>query len=172
MGERDLSRPKVIDMNKNMELYPESPDENLIAEKIRGNTLKVYYLLADSPNVRFGVREIQRALEFGTPSLASYHLNRLLNFELIDKTESGQYFVRERNPVLLGELADHIRVADHHVPKLLIYLILSFFQLIGAVMLYLADVSLTVFLIYVIVFNSLLIGLFFRDIIITLNKIL
>jgi len=50
-------------------------DEKKIESELRGNTLKVYwYMLEHGGESSVGVREIQRALGFSSPTLAAYHL--------------------------------------------------------------------------------------------------
>jgi hypothetical protein len=57
--------------------------------EIRGNTLKVYlYLLKHGPSE---LREVQRGLNLSSPSLASYHLGRLLEEGYSKQDEYGRY---------------------------------------------------------------------------------
>ena len=62
----------------------------LIAD-LKGTTLKVYRFLIEQ-NEPVGVREIQRALNFSSPSLAIYHLSKLEHAGLISH-ENGAYRV-------------------------------------------------------------------------------
>jgi len=73
------------------------PDQTLAAKgggmhpDIRGNTLRVYvYLLRSGPSE---LREVQRTLGFSTPSLASYHLGKLVEAGYATQDEHGRYLV-------------------------------------------------------------------------------
>ena len=66
---------------------------NLVNE-LRGNTLRVYWCLLNSSAEFIGPRQIQRELGFSSPSLASYHLDKLLDLGLVEKN-SGEYQLKE-----------------------------------------------------------------------------
>jgi hypothetical protein len=58
-------------------------------KELKGNTLRVYlHLLRNGP---CELRDVQRALGFSTPSLASYHLNRLIRAGYAAQNTAGQY---------------------------------------------------------------------------------
>jgi len=58
---------------------------------IRGNTVRVYlFVLRNGP---CELRDIQRGLNLSTPSLAFYHLSRLVQSGLVNRTEDGRYNV-------------------------------------------------------------------------------
>ena len=57
---------------------------------LRGNTLRVYwYMLQQGEAV--GVREVQRALGMSSPSVASHHLSKLADMELVEKRFDNSY---------------------------------------------------------------------------------
>ncbi len=57
-----------------------------------GTSLKVYfYLLEASKDGPVGVRELQRALGFRSPSSAKHHLDRLVDLGLAEKIVGGEY---------------------------------------------------------------------------------
>lgn len=57
--------------------------------QVKGNTLRVYlFLLRHGPSE---LREVQRGLDMSTPSLASYHLDKLLAVGYAWQNENGQY---------------------------------------------------------------------------------
>ena len=61
--------------------------------EIAGNTFRVYLHL-----LRAGaseLRDVQRSLGFSTPSLASYHLGRLVEAGYVKQNERGQYVAVE-----------------------------------------------------------------------------
>jgi hypothetical protein len=90
------------------------------APEIRGNTLRVYlFLLRHSPSE---LREVQRGLELSTPSLASYHLERLVTAGYVSQNELGQYSaVKEASGDILEGFS---RVGVLLVPQLLFFAVL------------------------------------------------
>jgi hypothetical protein len=58
--------------------------------ELKGNTLRVYLLLLSSGPCE--LRDIQRTLGFSRPSLASYHLNRLIEAGYVEQNAAGQYY--------------------------------------------------------------------------------
>ena len=62
--------------------------------EVKGNTLRVYlFLLRHGPSE---LREVQRGLDMSTPSLASYHLDKLLAVGYVSQNEKGQYVASRR----------------------------------------------------------------------------
>ena len=58
---------------------------------IRGNTVRVYlFVLRNGP---CELRDVQRSLKLSTPSLAFYHLSRLVEAGNVKRTEDGRYVV-------------------------------------------------------------------------------
>ena len=93
---------------------------------IRGNTLRVYvYLLRSGASE---LRDVQRSLGFSTPSLASYHLGRLVEAGYATQDEHGRYLVAQgaTNAILDG----YTKLGGVVVPQLLFFTIL-FSVLIG-----------------------------------------
>jgi len=58
--------------------------------EITGNTLTVYFYLLKKKQT-CGVREIQRALGFSSPSSAYYHLEKLAHNRILTKDSYGNY---------------------------------------------------------------------------------
>jgi len=87
---------------------------------IRGNTLRVYvYVLKHGPSE---LREVQRALGFSTPSLASYHLSRLLKAGYIKQAEDGKYLAaKDAMPDLLE---GYTKIGVALVPQLFFFSVL------------------------------------------------
>lgn len=85
---------------------------------ISGTTLRVYLFMIRE-NRPLGVREIQRALEFKSPSTAAYHLNKLLDLGLVEKIPGGNFKAivdREVIPLTMYHI-----IAGQVIPKLLPY---------------------------------------------------
>jgi len=92
--------------------------QNEAAELLKGNTLRVYWTLLKSDNGVMGVREIQRALKFSSPTLAAYHLKKLEELGLV-KSEHGDYrLVKE---VKVGILKDFMKFGTLMLPRYTLY---------------------------------------------------
>ena len=89
---------------------------------LQGKTLIIYWTLLKSPEP-MGIRELQRQLNLSSPSLVSYHIKKLEELHLIDKTQIGAYFVIRKDNIL--ELKDLIifRLLDKTwaVPRMFFY---------------------------------------------------
>lgn len=93
---------------------------------IRGNTLRVYlYLLQHSPA---DLRDVQHSLNLSTPSLASYHLGKLLEVGYATQNEHGQYMVvgESANAILEG----YVKLGAAVIPQLAFFAVL-FTALVG-----------------------------------------
>jgi hypothetical protein len=85
--------------------------------QLRGTTLEVYrFLLKSSKPV--GAREVQRVLNFSSPSLAAYHLSKLEEIGLVRK-ENGEFTVAK------NLLEDCIRISRFLIPRYLFYSIFA-----------------------------------------------
>jgi predicted DNA-binding transcriptional regulator len=127
---REKFIPNPIDSLSERGKLSEKPKE-LDIEKIeyalRGKTLQVYmYLLRNKRGV--GVREVQRALRFSSPSLAFHHLDKLESLGLVGKDTYGRYIVRRK--VDVGVLSLFVNVMGLALPRYLFYA--SFFTTIMA----------------------------------------
>jgi hypothetical protein len=68
----------------------EQAESDKAASELKGNTLRVYWYVMNANKQTVGVREVQRALNFSSPTLALYHLDKLKDLGLVSK-ESGEY---------------------------------------------------------------------------------
>lgn len=59
--------------------------------EIKGNTLRTYLYLLHSGTSE--LREVQRAMGFSTPSLASYHLGKLVEAGYVTQDDHGRYMI-------------------------------------------------------------------------------
>jgi len=86
--------------------------------KLRGKTLQVYlYMLRRGEPL--GVRELQRALRFSSPSVAHHHLEKLKDMKLVSRDERGRYVVVEK--VDIGILKLFVMIGGKLVPRMLFY---------------------------------------------------
>jgi hypothetical protein len=89
---------------------------------LKGKTLVVYWYLLQQPTHTVGVREVQRALSFSSPSVALHHLEKLQDLGLIQKKVTGEYILQEE--VKVGILTFFTRVGRYLVPRYLFYSVL------------------------------------------------
>ncbi len=97
-------------------------DLAILESLLKGKTLLVYWYLLQQSNHTVGVREVQRALGFSSPSIAMHHLEKLQDLNLVEKKGTGEY-------VLVGEIKVGIlrfftRMGRFLVPRYLFYSIL------------------------------------------------
>ena len=91
-------------------------------DNLKGTTLEVYRFLLKT-NKSVGARELQRALNFSSPSLATYHLSKLEEIGLVKK-ENGEFLVTK------NLLEDCIRVSRFLIPRYLFYAVFAVAALI------------------------------------------
>lgn len=93
--------------------------EREIVTDLTGATALVYWYLLKKGNNPAGVREVMRALNFSSPSSATYHLEKLINLGLIDKNDMGAYYIVKH--VEIGFFKAFVMIRGHAVPKHLFY---------------------------------------------------
>lgn len=101
---------------------------------LKGKTLRVYIYLLKKSGSKVGVREVQRALKFSSPSLAAYHLDKLVSLGLADKTATGEYFLRQE--VKIGILKLFVRMGRYMIPRFAFYAVWMTSMLITYIVLY------------------------------------
>jgi DNA-binding transcriptional ArsR family regulator len=92
----------------------ERNDEVSLDPELRGNTLRVYWLML-SQGDPVGVREVQRALGMSSPSVASHHLSKLVGLELVEKLQDNSYEVSR--VVKVGVLRNFIDFRGRFLPR-------------------------------------------------------
>ncbi|MBD3206964.1 hypothetical protein GF319_11570 [Candidatus Bathyarchaeota archaeon] len=95
-----------------------SPSDEEIVNKLNGNTLRAYWAILNTENGLIGVRELQRQLDFSSPALASYHLNKLVDLGLVINDRGDYRMVRE---VRVGVLKEYIRLGTFLLPRYVFY---------------------------------------------------
>jgi hypothetical protein len=93
-------------------------DQDQIVSQLKGNTLRVYWLLLKSSKTPIGPRDIQRKLKFSSPSLAVYHLDKLVELSLAEKV-AGEYHLTR--VVDVGILKQFTRVGHLVFPRHVLY---------------------------------------------------
>lgn len=88
-----------------------------LESELRGRTLRVYFELL-SKRGPVGPRELQRKLGLSSPSLAAYHLDKLVDLGLV-RRERGAYYVEE--VIQVGVLKQFIWIGRRALPRHLFY---------------------------------------------------
>ena len=109
-------------------------DLALLESELKGKTLLVYWHLLKSPGSKVGVREVQRKLGFSSPSVAVYHLDKLMSLGLVEKTITGEYVLISE--VKTGLLRFFTRLGSFLVPRYLFYSVWFTTMLISYILFY------------------------------------
>ncbi|MHA1967186.1 MAG: hypothetical protein ACW964_05235 [Candidatus Hodarchaeales archaeon] len=93
-----------------------------IEDLLRGKTLQIYWYLLTHGSA--GIREIQKELKIPSPSTVSYHMNKLVQVDLVIQSENtGKYLIKAE--VKNGIMGLYIKIGRRMIPRMLLYL--SFF---------------------------------------------
>lgn len=87
-------------------------------KSISGTTWDVYLHIVTSEKPQ-GVREIWRALNLSSPSLAQYHINKLLELNLIESSPDGKYQANEIER--MNALRNFVLLRGRFIPRLMFY---------------------------------------------------
>ncbi len=104
-----------------------SSEEAIIESELKGKTLLVYMHMLKKSGDAVGVRKVQRELGFSSPSVSSYHLNKLQDLGLIENEYGDYKLVRE---VKVGVLRQFITFGGIMLPRYLFYAVLMTTMLI------------------------------------------
>jgi len=88
------------------------------SKQIYGKTWDVYLCILTSSDP-IGVRDIWRALGLSSPSLAQYHVNKLLNLRLIESTTGGKYVTNDEER--LEALRSFLMLRGMLIPRMVVY---------------------------------------------------
>ncbi len=104
-----------------------SSEEAVIESELKGKTLLVYMHMLKKPGDAVGVRKVQRELGFSSPSVSSYHLNKLQDLGLIENVHGDYMLVRD---IKVGVLRQFITFGGVMLPRYLFYAVLMTTMLI------------------------------------------
>jgi DNA-binding transcriptional ArsR family regulator len=130
-------------------LTKQEPNDEELAELIKGKTLSVYWYMLRHPEP-LTAREIQRGADLSSPSLSMHHLERLRQYGLVEKDVHGQYSVAR--DVRVGILEQFMGKGRLLVPRYLFYATFytSLTAALGSLLLWFADwYSLTLILLLI-----------------------
>ena len=90
-------------------------DIGRVERELKGKTLQVYvYMLKKKEAV--GVREIQRDLNFSSPSVANYHIEKLVGLNLVSQDEYGRYYMTQKAQISV--LESFVNVGGRTIPRM------------------------------------------------------
>ncbi|MCL2288061.1 MAG: hypothetical protein FWC33_02615 [Candidatus Bathyarchaeota archaeon] len=90
---------------------------------LRGKAWKVYWFILKKGEP-VGVREVQRALHFSSPSIANHHLEQLCELGLVAKQDVGGQYVLV-GEVKIGVLRHYVKLGKLMFPRFFFYALFS-----------------------------------------------
>jgi len=93
-------------------------DKKYVESNLKGNTLRVYWILLQSSGSLRGPREVQRKLEFSSPALAVYHLDKLVELGLVEKVSGEYHLVKTVDVDILRQFT---RLRGFIIPRNVLY---------------------------------------------------
>ena len=109
---------KILSTVESLDMGISTTDEAIIASKLKGNTLRVYWHLLRSSTGVVGVRETQRSLGFSSPALALYHLDKLSELGLVQKVRDEYQLAKTVN---IGVLKQFSKIGTFLLPRYALY---------------------------------------------------
>jgi DNA-binding transcriptional ArsR family regulator len=106
-------------------------DEAIIESELKGKTLIVYMYIIRVNQPSVGVREVQRALGFSSPSVSAYHLNKLKDLGLVESIRGDYSLIRM---VKVGVLKQFVTFGGIMLPRYLFYAVLMTTMLVTYVL--------------------------------------
>lgn len=96
-------------------------DDAHIESELKGKTLLVYMHILKAGQETVGVREVQRALGFSSPSVAAYHIQKLQDLGLIENIYGDYRLIKE---IKVGVLRSFVSIGGVMLPRFLFYAVL------------------------------------------------
>ena len=122
----NAQKPRI----KEKEIPPDKKTESLnrdeLISNLTGRTLMIYFVLLNKKSI--GVRELQRHLDLSSPSVAKYHLDKLVNLHLVEN-RNGIYHLDKKADLPL--LTSWVLLGKFLFPKALFAAILFTSLFIG-----------------------------------------
>jgi len=87
-------------------------------KNLSSTTWDVYLYILTSKETA-GVRDVWRSLNLSSPSLAQYHINKLLDLKLVETTSEGKYRANEEERIDI--LTAFVLLRGRLIPRLVIY---------------------------------------------------
>jgi DNA-binding transcriptional ArsR family regulator len=109
-----------------------------VKSQLKGTTLRVYWHLLRSGKPTT-IRHLQRDLSFSSPSVASYHLEKLIDLGLVKKV-AGDYELKKT--VSLEAVSSFVRISHLMIPRYVFYTAFFLTLLIVFIIGYIGSLSL------------------------------
>ena len=97
-----------------------------VVKNLNGRTLMVYFVLLNKKSI--GVRELQRHLDLSSPSVAKYHLEKLVNLNLVENRNGIYHLDRKAD---LPVLTSWVLIGKYLLPKAIFIALFFTFLFIG-----------------------------------------
>ncbi len=97
-----------------------------IVKNLNGRTLMVYFVILNKKLI--GVRELQRHLELSSPSVAKYHLEKLVNLHLVSNRNGIYHLERKAD---LPMLTSWLLIGKRLIPRVIFVAIFFTFLFLG-----------------------------------------
>ena len=114
-GDKTSKTKNIEDLNR---------DE--IVKNLTGRTLMIYFVLLNKKSI--GVRDLQRHLDLSSPSVAKYHLEKLVNLNLVEN-RNGIYHLDRKADLPL--LTSWVLIGKYLLPRVIFAAIFFTFLFIG-----------------------------------------
>ncbi|MFX1517895.1 MAG: winged helix-turn-helix domain-containing protein [Promethearchaeota archaeon] len=125
---------RVMRLSENIDEDNAGTQEINYETMIKGTTLDVYFYLLRKKSSA-GVREIQRSLDLSSPSVSSYHLDKLETLGIVRKNRFGNYEVAKK--IDIGALNQFIMIGNYTLPRFFFYAVFVSVLFIGYIILFL-----------------------------------
>jgi hypothetical protein len=96
----------------------EKRDLKLSMKNMSYSAFRVYTLLLLNNDDNIGVRQIQRAVGFNSPSSAIFQLEKLIEMNLVERDSDGFYRLKNRKKI--GPLRNYIIIRKRLIPWMLL----------------------------------------------------
>ncbi|MGB9623173.1 MAG: helix-turn-helix domain-containing protein [Candidatus Methanomethylicaceae archaeon] len=107
-------------------------DKESVEAELKGTTLRVYWTLLKKGSA--GPREMMRELNLSSPSVASYHLDKLVRLGLVEKEVGGEFVVSKEVKVEL--FSQFVMIAGVTLPRYFFYSVLFTTMLVAYLIIY------------------------------------
>ena len=98
-----------------------------VKSQLRGTTLRVYWHLLQTGESTTA-RRVQRALGLSSPSVAAYHLEKLMSLEVVKKNTMGDYELGKT--VSLDVMSSFVKINQLMLPRYMFYSVYFFTLLV------------------------------------------
>ena len=125
-NKENSQKPRVKEKGILSDKKIENLNRDKLVSNLTGRTLMIYFVLLNKKSI--GVRELQRHLDLSSPSVAKYHLEKLVNLHLIEN-RNGIYHLDKKADLPL--LTSWVLMGKFLLPKVLFAAVLLTSLFIG-----------------------------------------